>query len=515
MTEATVDDSRQVLRRAIYGLLIAIAIGNAVGRIFSVNSVDKVALEKNLIERSVAEEKKKLVEAGKSGEELEQLLAEHTAKAQVARKQQRPFLSGNDRSRWMTARALVEHGTYRIDDVIQEPGWDTIDMVKHDDAGNAAYPADQGHLYSSKPPLFSTLMAGEYWVIHKVTGKTLGTHPYEIGRFMLITINVTALAVMLVSLAVAAERFGATDYGRVFMVASAAFGTLLTTFVIAINNHLIAASSAALCLAIAFPIWYDNRREWWRFALVGFLAAFTVTNELPALAFFGLLGLGFLFRWPRETLLAATPAALVVAVAYFGTVYAAHGTWVPPYGQRADENNWYRYEFHRNGKVVESYWNDRLKRSPVDQGEEDQATYALHALVGHHGIFSLTPIWLLTIPGLALYFRRDGETDSRRALAAFIAILSLVCIVFFLLRPLDDRNYGGTSIGFRWVFWLAPLWLIGLLPAADWCATTRTRRTIAAVLLGLSAISVSFPTWNPWTHPWLMQFMHYLGWVRM
>ena len=30
---------------------------------------------------------------------------------------------------------------YRIDDVIQEPGWDTIDMVKHDDQGKAAYPA--------------------------------------------------------------------------------------------------------------------------------------------------------------------------------------------------------------------------------------------------------------------------------------------------------------------------------------------------------------------------------------
>ncbi len=43
----------------------------------------------------------------------------------------RPFLSANDRSRWDTVRALVEHGTYAIDDVIREPGWDTIDMVKH------------------------------------------------------------------------------------------------------------------------------------------------------------------------------------------------------------------------------------------------------------------------------------------------------------------------------------------------------------------------------------------------
>lgn len=514
MTAATVDDdSRATLRCAVYGILIAIAVGGAVGRILAVNSVDKVGLEKYLFDRAVEDEKKKLVAAGKTGAELEAALAAHRAKVEVARRQQRPFLSGNDRSRWATVRALVEHGTYQIDDVIQEPGWDTIDMVKHDDQGNAAYPADQGHLYSSKPPLFSTLMAGEYWIVHRLTGTTLGTHPYEIGRFMLITINVTALVVMLVCLAAAAERFGTTDYGRIFMVASAAFGTLLTTFVIAINNHLIAAASAAACLAAAFPIWYDERREWWRYAAVGFLAAFTVTNELPALAFFGLLGLAFLWRWPRDTLVAATPAALIVAAAYFGTVYAAHGTLIPPYGQRAEENNWYHYEYTREGKVRESYWNDRLKRSKVDQGEADPATYALHALVGHHGIFSLTPIWLLTIPGLALYCRRNG--DSHRALAAFIALLTLVCIAFFLLRPIEDRNYGGTSSGFRWVFWLAPLWLIGLLPAADWCASTRLRRGFAAVLLALSALSVSYPTWNPWTHPWLMNFFAYLGWTAM
>ena len=43
--------------------------------------------------------------------------------------------------------------------MIQQPNWDTIDMVKHD-----------GHLYSSKPPLLPTLMAGEYWLIYRLAG---------------------------------------------------------------------------------------------------------------------------------------------------------------------------------------------------------------------------------------------------------------------------------------------------------------------------------------------------------
>ena len=43
----------------------------------------------------------------------------------------------------------VPGAPFAIDRVIQEPNWDTIDMVKHD-----------GHLYSSKPTLLPALMAG-------------------------------------------------------------------------------------------------------------------------------------------------------------------------------------------------------------------------------------------------------------------------------------------------------------------------------------------------------------------
>ncbi|MEZ6066182.1 MAG: hypothetical protein R3B90_10850 [Planctomycetaceae bacterium] len=61
------------------------------------------------------------------------------------------FASANDRSRWCTVAALVEEGTYAIDNVSRRPGWDSIDKVRHNE-----------HFFSSKPPLFSTLVAGVY-----------------------------------------------------------------------------------------------------------------------------------------------------------------------------------------------------------------------------------------------------------------------------------------------------------------------------------------------------------------
>lgn len=86
-----------------------------------------------------------------------------------------------------------------------------------------------------------------------------------------------------------------------------------------------------------------------------------------------------------------------------------------------------------------------------------------------------------------------------------------MCILFYILRPLDDRNYGGMTSGFRWAFWMAPLWLVAMLPVADWAGKRRWSQIGAAVLLGLSVLSASYPTWNPWTQPWLWDAIENLG----
>src|SRR4029079_7021396 len=137
-----------------------------------------------------------------------------------------------------------------------------------------------------------------------------------------------------------------------------------------------------------------------------------------------------------QTLRGFLPAAAVVAAAALTTNYISHDSLRPPYMHRSQTDpadNWYDYSYERDGKMRDSYW-----RIPVgiDRGEPSAAKYALHATIGHHGVFSLTPIWILSVWGLALWLR----DPKLRALAASIALLSLVCLAFYLSRPLGDRN---------------------------------------------------------------------------
>jgi hypothetical protein len=483
-------DPRAALRRGVYLLLIALAAGDVTGRLCAVNSVDTVRLEKHL-----NDEARKKVAAGTEPK---------------MRSLQRPFLSGNDRSRWCTVRSLVEHGTYAIDEIVSQPNWDTIDMVKHDGRGSPAPGPDEGHLYSSKPPLLATLMAGEYWLLHRLTGKTLGTHPHELGRILLFTWNVIPFVLYLLILARIVERYGTTDFGRVFVVAAAALGTLLSAYAVAFTNHWPAAFAAMVTLDATLRIVCEGerRRRW--FFVAGLAAAFMAACELPALSFCGLVGLLLLWQAPRATLLAAVPGAAIVVAAALGTNYAAHGTIRPAYTERHVEGGWYDYQYRRGSRVIDSYWKPTVAKSAIDRGEPSIATYAFHVLVGHHGIFSLTPVWLASLAGLwILLARRGTAANAERVVAAAILICTVACLAFYVTRPLEDRNYGGTATGFRWALWFAPLWLFAMLPAADALAGTRVRRVAAAILLAIGVASASYPTWNPWTLPWLAVYQDY------
>ena len=262
-------ESRVRLRQGIYALLATLAAGAVLGRIGSVASVDKLALEQRLVNDTVA----KAVAAGLPAD-----AAAIRDRITSEKRLLRPFLSANDRSRWLTIRALVERGEFAIDELVVEPGWDTIDAVAHPDSSGRL------RLYSSKPPLLSVLCAGPYWLLARATGWTLGDHPFEMGRLLMVLYGLVPLLVTIFFTCRFIDRIGTTDWGRIYAAAIIACGTFLTTFAVVLTNHLPAAACTAASGWLLYRIRCDGLRSWAAFAAAGLTAALAAAFDLPALA---------------------------------------------------------------------------------------------------------------------------------------------------------------------------------------------------------------------------------------
>jgi hypothetical protein len=108
----------------------------------------------------------------------------------------------------------------------------------------------------------------------------------------------------------------------------------------------------------------------------------------------------------------------------------------------------------------------------------------------------------------------QGFSETTRALAVATVLITFVVLGFYLSRPQMDRNYGGGTCCLRWLIWLTPLWLLTLLPAADWLGKSRTGQMIAIALLAISAFSAHYAADNPWADPWIMNLGEWLGWFK-
>ena len=97
-----------------------------------------------------------------------------------------------------------------------------------------------------------------------------------------------------------------------------------------------------------------------------------------------------------------------------------------------------------------------------------------------------------------------------RLFSLLTATVSSVVIGFYVL---NTNNYGGNTSGFRWSFWLIPLWIVVLIPAVDMMTKCAKGRLCSLLLLAISVISVSFPIWNPWRPNWPYRLLDHLEWI--
>jgi hypothetical protein len=391
----------------------------------------------------------------------------------------------------------------------------------------------------------------------------------------LILLNIVPFAVFLVLFARILDRYAAGDWTWVFGLLAAAVGTYLLPFTQTLNNHTVAAFSAFFALYQFLRIWDEWELAGWRFAIVGFFAAFTAVNEIPALSFLVLILGVLLLRYPRQTLLWAVPGALVPLLASVGAQYAALGEFKLVYTEFGTDAYLYEGSLWKTPLELDALnlpWFDPQEAVRRGIAGESSARYLFHMTLGHHGFWSLTPIFFFSLLGLTRLLRAKRMPlevvkwlcvlASAGLLGAFLydpsawqnggkfhpyvwvlltvpvllggvafgtwfglvrrggppmaavgwmtATLTVVILAFYTWNP-KARNYGGSTQGLRWLFWLIPFWLLLLPGGLDLVSSRKWIRRLALLALAVSVVSIGYAMRNPWSHPWILDTLEHAG----
>jgi len=427
-----------------------------------------------------------------------------------------PMLGANDRSRWVTVRALLEDGTYSIGQrnpasatatnpsgdtgLVFEEDWKTIDKVLD---------PETDRYYSSKPPWLATLVAGECWLFQRLFGWELSDPRTPLFGIVLLTFNWLPFLAYMAALAAWARQERWSAWSSAYLLLAAGMGTFTSSFAVTLNNHVPATCAVAVALLFLRRAIEDPARAAATdFLVSGFFAGSAASFELPALCF-AVAGLivAIYFCGLRRSLL-YIPGAAIPAAGFLLTNYLALGRLTPIYAEFGGP--WYQY--------AGGYWDPAEQvRGGIDWADETKWVYGFHLLVGHHGLFSLTPVLILGVVGALISIaslRSLRKYAQGRQTVPWLAWLCLgtmtIVVAFYIWRT---NNYGGRTIGPRWLIWLSPLLLLSMRslldrPVRSWVSW------LFLALLAASVASVSYNLSNPWVDPWVLDWLTANGWLQ-
>ncbi|MGQ9648815.1 MAG: hypothetical protein ACUVXJ_01745 [Phycisphaerae bacterium] len=403
------------------------------------------------------------------------------------------------------------------------PPFSTVDMISVKDKNG------QDHFYSSKPPLLSTCVAGVVIGLQKIVSPIMAIsavrqrlirpqpegqagaaaqptstqpsqksspgsfsfreHPMFYMRAAVLLVQLVPFLIMIWVIRQRVIEQTDSPFVQNFCVGAAALATFLTSYTAPLNNHVVAAYCALFAVHATLRVWYDGRREWYWFLIAGLFGGLCHGLELPATLLTLAILVVLFWKEPRRALVVGLPAMLIPIAASLYTTYLVTGS-VTPIPMRFEEPNG---PFYYNG----SYWhpNDYYKPRGVsiDFLQEPKQTYLSHLVVGHHGFFSLTPLFIISLIGIG---RHMAGIRTRRAVLISLVLAAIVVVVATLWKA----DAGGSSLS-----WPTPApayvastqaWLGDVSAASgDSADPSRFSRWLANFRLGLACLktAVSHP----------------------
>lgn len=352
-------------------------------------------------------------------------------------------------SRLATVYSLAHQGSFYLD--IPDDGapnpflYSTIDkvMVRGERTGPGIR---NGHIISSKPPMLSVLMTGEYELMHAFLGMDLRNpnHVKPILYVMCVTLVGGGYLLTLLLFA-RTVKWIAGPSASVLLLAALAFGTLLWGYSIKFNNHIPAAAMLMLVLYQGIGIGIGQLEATrLRLFLMGFSAAMVLAFDMPSAIYAAAVCLWVLGKHPSRSALWGIAGASMPLALHFGLTYAVTGNLLPV------QMHEYTYLYPL------SYW-----RHPtgIDALNEPKGTYLFNLTLGNCGLFVLSPVLMA---GVAAAIR---AAFSKNALYRAPLLGALVCFaVLTAYYVTDTNNYGGEAYGFRWYLVSIPVLMLMAAP---------------------------------------------------
>jgi len=389
--------------------------------------------------------------------------------------------SFNDASRMASVEALVEHGTWAIDDT--RMAGHTYDIVKLN-----------GHTYSDKPPVLSFVAAGLYAVLHRVFGLELvaqecDPHASACYCFALLcpqepdwayywltwALMAVPSAFALVLFYRLAASFSHSNILALILTAVLGLGTTIVPYSLVINNHIPTTACLILGLYALLQSTGDvaHSRRW--LGVAGFAASLAFTFELEAGVFlvFFLVDAALHHRrraWPF--LIGALPPLVLMAALDWWILGDPFPPMLHPSG----------YAFQ--GSLLNPTIGGLRTATNVPE-------YVFAMLVGDRGLFSFVPVLLWVVAALIARLR-----DTRDELWSRAVIVGLACLALTIYFGGFTESFGGEVYG--------PMWFTAMMPVLFvFAASPSLYRTPGRRLIfgGLSALSI-YTAWLGALDPW-------------
>lgn len=390
---------------------------------------------------------------------------------------QRRSTSANTDSRLATIEALVDHGTFFIDDSRYASTLDKVQL--------------NGRFLSSKPPLLPVIGAGFYAAFKAATGKTLATHEADTMLFLSLATGVLPYLALLFYAHRFLKAWSPDPSVRALGFAAFSLNFLGLGYSTGLNNHVPAAAAVFISFYYAFLLRRGLSRSAGHWVACGVLAGMAPTFELWAGVYSLAIAVYLGTRDARRTLLLFLPAAAAPVALSAALTAAATGSIIPVYFRK--ELYFYRGSFWALAGDPSLSPEQRKQLMGLEAVRDPRPLRYVHFLVGHHGLLSMTPVFFLAAWSL-FSARRPGSPRFPEALVALAPAV-------FIVAALGWRtyNYGGVAVGFRWMLvGMPPLFLF----VASWLEEHRSAaaRTLFAVLLLAGAFHSFDALRDPWKH---------------